>query len=179
MNAHLCPPPQRTRPEACIEVSPGGTDRGRYAIHTVTLQVQASRAPQLIDLTPTVGTAVEASGIRSGQANVFSTHTTAALVLNEDEALLHRDMADFLEALASSGRRYRHDDMSLRTENLEPDHGRNAHAHLKHMLIGSSVTVPVADGRLAVGTWQRLFLLELDRPRTRTVLVQVCGVETV
>ncbi|MHB2018973.1 MAG: secondary thiamine-phosphate synthase enzyme YjbQ [Candidatus Xenobia bacterium] len=161
---------------ARIELDSSVSEAGEYRVHRQRLVVQAEAAPQLIDLTQVVADVVAGSDVRSGSATVFCTHTTAALILNENESLLHLDMAEFLEALASSTAKYRHDDMSIRTENLEPDHGRNAHAHLKQLVLGSSVTLPVVEGRLLLGRWQRLFLLELDRPRERTLLVHVSGI---
>ncbi|MHB2017250.1 MAG: secondary thiamine-phosphate synthase enzyme YjbQ [Candidatus Xenobia bacterium] len=166
-----------------IEVNPnivsirmGEPSEGPVRVVVERLELVSQGAPQLLDLTPAVADVVSRSLIRHGQVLIFCTHTTASLVLNEDEPLLHQDVADFLEALASSQASYRHDDFSIRTHNLVPDHGRNAHAHIKQMLLGSSQILPIVNGALALGGWQRLFLLEMDRPKPRHLVVQVLGV---
>lgn len=141
-----------------------------------SLEVEAQHVPQLVDITAEVQAAVARSGVVHGQVVAYCTHTTASLVLNEDEPLLHQDMADFLETLASSRARYRHDDFSIRTENLVPDHGENAHAHIKQMLLGSVQILPIVDGRLTLGMWQKLFMLEMDRPKKRTLILQISGI---
>ena len=89
------------------------------------------------------------------------------------------DFEDLIETLVPGGDRYyRHDDMALRTENLEDDDHEvpNGHAHCKQGLIASaSQTIPIVDGRLMLGRWQRVFFLELDRARDRRVFIQVMG----
>lgn len=141
------------------------------------LEVTATEAPQLVDVTAAVQDCVARAGIAHGQAIVFCRHTTASVVLNENEPLLHEDVRDFLERLASSRDNYRHDDFSVRTENLIEDHGLNAHAHLKHLVLGATIALPVLERKLALGAWQRVFMLEMDRPKPRTLLVQVMGTE--
>ena len=147
-----------------------------YCFVAETLTVTPRTSPDLVDITATVQQVVERSQVLHGQVFLFSSHTTATVVVNEDEPLLREDICDFLERLASSTAAYRHDNMSIRTENLILDHGRNAHAHLKCLALGSSVTLPVLHGKLALGAWQRIFVLEMDAPKPRTVRVQVCGV---
>lgn len=140
------------------------------------LLICAQTSPELVDITHEVSEAVRAAGVSHGQVVIFCRHTTASVVLNEDEPLLHEDIREFLERLASSEADYRHDDFSIRTENIVPDHGRNAHAHLKTLVLGASMVLPIIDGHLALGEWQRLFLLEMDRPKERTLLLQFSGV---
>jgi secondary thiamine-phosphate synthase enzyme len=70
---------------------------------------------------------------------------------------------------------YQHNDLSRRTGDVAPDECANGHAHCQHLLIGASENIPVAEGRLDLGRWQRIFLLELDRPRDRQLVVQVFG----
>ncbi|HEY4000904.1 MAG TPA: secondary thiamine-phosphate synthase enzyme YjbQ [Candidatus Xenobia bacterium] len=139
------------------------------------LEVEAQRVPQLIDITAHVQAAVRRSGVTQGQVVAYCTHTTASLVLNEDEPLLHEDIAEFLEKMASSRASYRHDDLSIRTENLIEDHGDNGHAHLKQMVLGSVQVLPIVNSELTLGMWQRLFMLEMDRPKKRNLVLQVSG----
>jgi secondary thiamine-phosphate synthase enzyme len=119
--------------------------------------------------------AVKACGVREGIALVFSCHTTAAIRINENEPLLLRDMEEFLKRLAPRELYYRHNDFEIRTHNMTPEECPNAHAHLQHLLLGTSEAVPIQGGNLVLGRWQRIFLVELDRPRERKVLVQVVG----
>jgi secondary thiamine-phosphate synthase enzyme len=145
-------------------------------VYSATIQVQAAYAPQLLDLTSYLQPEVQRSGITAGTLTAFCMHTSSALILNEDEPLLHHDLEAFLEEVASSHRRYLHDDLSQRQDDVEPDHGRNAHAHLKQMVLGASITMPIVEGRPWLGCWQHLFFLELDRVRPRTILLQLTGV---
>jgi len=74
---------------------------------------------------------------------------------------------------------YRHNDFAIRTAHMHPDESPNGHAHCAHLLLGASETVPVQGGEMLLGTWQRIFLVELDGPRPRReVLVQMTGMLT-
>lgn len=137
------------------------------------LRTAASR--EFTDVTALVAGVVERSGVVQGTVTVFSKHTTAAVVLNENEPLLLQDMGAMLERISGSAGVYEHNDMSRRTGEMEPNECANGHAHCQHLLIGGSQTIPVADAGLDLGHWQRIFLLELDRPRERQVVVQVFG----
>jgi len=138
--------------------------------------VTTERAPQFIDITDEVQKKVEESGIRDGIVTVFCRHTTAAIRINENEPLLLLDMEEFLKRVAPRDLYYRHNDFSIRTHNMTEDECPNAHAHCQHLLLGASETIPVEDGKLLLGRWQRIFLVELDRPREREVYVQVLGI---
>jgi len=135
----------------------------------------ADRAPEFIDITNEVREILARSGVQEGTVVVFSRHTTAAIVINEDEPLLLRDMAHFLERVAPPEGDYRHNDFFIRTANMTQDECPNGHSHCQHLLLGASESVPVAGGELLLGRWQRVFLVELDRPREREVVVQVQG----
>lgn len=163
-------------PNVIVRERAGAPTRGAMTIVTERLRVQAPTSPGLVDITESVIDSVTASTIVQGQLTVFCRHTTAAVVVNEDEPLLHLDIADFLERIASSQADYRHDNFEIRTENLVPDHGRNAHAHLKTLVLGASLVLPVVDGRVALGEWQRIFMLEMDKPKPRVLLLQISGV---
>jgi len=139
------------------------------------LQYATSGAGSFLDITDDVSSIVRSSGVREGVVHVYSTHTTAAVRVNENEELLLRDFARFLERLAPAGNGvYEHDDFARRV-NLPPNEPVNGHAHCRHLLLSSSETLPLVDGRLALGVWQRIFLVELCSPRDRTVIVQVVG----
>ncbi len=142
---------------------------------TYSFSLRTERAPQFIDITDEVQRAVERSGLREGFVVVFTRHTTASIRINENEPLLLSDMVEFLKRLAPKDLYYRHNDFDIRTENMTEDECPNAHAHIQHLVLGSSESIPVTGGKLALGRWQRVFLVELDRPREREVLVQVNG----
>ncbi len=144
-------------------------------LRRMTFTVATSRAPQFVDITPQVEACVRESGVRDGFALVFCRHTTAAVRVNENEPLLISDMEEFLKRVVPRDLYYRHNDFSIRTHNLTPDESPNAHAHCQQLLLGASEAIPVGDGRLVLGRWQRVFLVELDRPREREVTVQVFG----
>ena len=139
------------------------------------LHLDTQKAPEFIDITDWVCQCVAQSRVSNGFAVVYSKHTTAAVKINENEPLLLQDMASFLEKLSPRNGGYYHNDFTIRTVNLTPDEAPNGHAHLQHLLLGSSETVPVVDGNLPFGRYQSIFFIELDHPRSREVMVQVVG----
>ncbi|MDE2801284.1 MAG: secondary thiamine-phosphate synthase enzyme YjbQ [Chloroflexota bacterium] len=139
----------------------------------VGFTLQTDQPQEFIDITTHVENAVAEAGVTAGTASIFSRHTTAAIVINEAEPGLLRDMERMLERLAPEGPEYEHNAMARTI----PDEPENGHAHTRHLLLGASETVPIHEGRLYLGTWQRVFLVELDGPRPREVVVQVIGVE--
>jgi len=133
---------------------------------------------EFVDVTADLTDLVDRSGVTNGMALVYSPHTTCAIVINEHETGFIKDFEELVQTLVPEARAYRHDDMDLRTENLEDDDHDvpNGHAHVKQGLIGSSSqTIPIVEGKLMLGRWQRVFFLELDRSRDRRVLMQVMG----
>jgi secondary thiamine-phosphate synthase enzyme len=140
-----------------------------------TIELHTTTAPEFVDITDRVERAVARSGIVDGMVLVFSRHTTAAIVINESEPLLMDDMATFLDRLAPRSATYRHNDFTVRTVNMTPDESPNGHAHCLHLVLGSSQTIPVHEGRLVLGEWQRVFLVELDKARPREAIVQTIG----
>ena len=139
------------------------------------LRVDTEKAPQFIDITDWVSQCVAQSEVRNGFAVVYSKHPTAAIKINENEPLLLEDMSRFLERLSPREGCYAHNDFSIRTVNMTPDEAPNGHAHLQHLLLGTSETVPVIDGLMQFGRYQSIFFIELDHPRPREVMVQVVG----
>jgi secondary thiamine-phosphate synthase enzyme len=122
---------------------------------------------------------VERSQVVNGMALVYSPHTTCAVVINEHESGFLDDFAELLAQLVpDKGRYYRHDDLNIRTEGIEEDTAEfpNGHSHVRAgLLSSSSQTIPIVDGRLLLGRWQRIFFCELDRSRPRKVFIQVIG----
>ena len=139
------------------------------------LQLSTQRAPEFIDITDWVCKCVAKSTVSNGFAVVYSKHTTAAVKINENEPLLLQDMAKFLEKMSPRNGGYDHNDFSIRTVNMSSDESPNGHAHVQHLLLGTSETVPVIDGLMQFGPYQSIFFIELDRARPREVMVQVVG----
>ncbi len=144
-------------------------------VATFSIKVEAAQAPEFIDITDQVYRCAEESGVTNGYAVVFSKHTTAAIKINEKEPLLLQDMVAFLERISPKDGDYKHNDFGVRTVNMTEDECPNGHAHCQHLFLGTSETIPLVEGVLQLGQWQCVFLIELDRPRQREVLVQVVG----
>ena len=122
---------------------------------------------EMHDLTGEVESIVSASGIRAGTVNVFSVGSTAAIGTIEFEPGLQRDLPEILDKLIPPSRSYGHE---------QAWHDGNGHSHLQATLLGTSLNVPIVDGKLALGTWQQIFHLECDvRARQRTVVITVAG----
>lgn len=120
---------------------------------------------QLIDITHEVEEAVKKSGIKNGLCLVFAPHATAAIIANEHESGLVDDILTKIKELVQPERSWKH--------NIIDD---NAHAHIGSALISTDKVFPVRNGRLIRGTWQNIFLVEMDGPRSRRyVLVEVIG----
>ncbi len=124
------------------------------------IRVKSSRHQQVIDITEQVAQAAKKEPVTEGLCTVYVPHATAAVVINEnaDPNIAH-DLLDALDQLVPQGR-WRHD----RIDN-------NGAAHIKAAMLGPSETVPVSAGRLLLGTWQAIMLVDLDGPRNRRVIV--------
>ena len=127
--------------------------------------VKSARRLDLVNVTRQLAEAVRESGVESGIAVAFVPHATCALVLNEDETGLKQDVlrlvSEVIEPLREA-KPFAHDRID-----------DNAAAHLAAILLQPSLTIPVSGGRPVLGTWQQLFVVELDGPRSRTLLVTV------
>src|SRR5438270_8172601 len=121
-----------------------------------TLAFRTVAAREFRDVTDQVAGVVRRSGVSQGWVGVFSKHTTAAVVLNENEPLLLQDMGAMLERLSAAAGIYQHNDRSRRTGEMDPNESANGHAHCQHVLIGRSETIPAGDGRLILDGWPRL-----------------------
>ena len=129
-----------------------------------SLAVRTSRRDEMVDITGLVSGVVAKSGVKDGWAVVFVPHTTAGVTINEnaDPDVVHDVLLTLEELVPEHRSGYRHGE-------------GNSDAHVKASLVGSSVTVIVAEGRMQLGTWQGIYFCEFDGPRSRKVLVQVKG----
>jgi secondary thiamine-phosphate synthase enzyme len=134
-----------------------------------------SRPIEFIDLTDRLDRLVSDAGVRTGIVNVQTHHTTTAIVVNEHEPLLLTDFQALLERAVPDDGRYRHDDPAIRTVNLTPEERVNGHAHCRALMLAPSACLNINNGRLCLGRWQRVFLVELDGPREREVSAVVMG----
>jgi secondary thiamine-phosphate synthase enzyme len=139
--------------------------------HHLTISVVTREDTEFIDLTPALGALVQSLGVREGVLTVQTRHTTTGVMINEHEPLLLEDLKAMFERLVPAGPYYEHDDFERRTVNLTPDERVNGHAHCRAALLRTSESVPIVDGALTLGRWQRVFLVEFDGPRRREVSV--------
>jgi len=135
----------------------------------MVLDIETRQPIQFVDLTDRINEYLAGHDIENGSVVIFSRHTTAAIRVNEAEELLLEDFKHMLQRLCPPENSYSHNDMSRRKPPIAPDERPNAHSHCMHLLLSTSETVPVVNSRLALGTWQRVFLVELDGPRRREV----------
>lgn len=142
-------------------------------VKTKKLTIQTRKGPEFIDITEDVISFVKDSGTRNGIVSICSQHTTAAIKINENEPLLINDMEKFLKKLAGEENDYSHNDFTIRTEHMTPNEVKNGHSHCQHLLLSTSETIPLIEGKLHIGKWQRIFLVELDHAREREVVIQM------
>ena len=142
--------------------------------HREDIEVTTPAGLAFVDITALLAEIVERSGITDGLVSVQSLHTTAAVVVNENEPLLLHDLRAALERAAPRHLPYRHDDFAQRAA-VPPDEPANGHAHCQSLFLRASETLSVAGGRPRLGRWQSMFLVEMDGPRTRTLAVTVLG----
>lgn len=146
----------------------------RLGVAVGRIAVRTREALEVVDLTARLEAFLDAARLEAGWVNVQSRHTTAGIVVNENEPGLLRDALALLERLAPRGAGYAHDELHRRP-GIAPDERPNGHAHAKALLLRTAETVNVAGGRLQLGTWQRVLLVELDGPREREVSVLALG----
>lgn len=144
-------------------------------LYTDLLTLWSEERMQFIDLTERVGRSLARSGVRDGILQVRVLHTTAAIVVNENEPLLIEDFKAMLERLAPEDVDYAHDDPIRRRVNLEPMERRNGHSHARALLLGESRQLNVLEGKVELGRWQSIFLVEFDGPRRRQISLTVLG----
>ncbi|MEM3391626.1 MAG: secondary thiamine-phosphate synthase enzyme YjbQ [Archaeoglobaceae archaeon] len=123
-----------------------------------SIEVKTRQRTEIVDITEEVEKLLEGEGV----ALVFTPHTTASIILNEAEGRLLEDIVSTMDKIVPRNSNYRHNEID-----------NNADAHIKASLLGNSVIIPFRDGKLQLGTWQRVLFVEFDGPRTRKVYVKV------
>jgi len=144
-----------------------------------TIKIKTEHFVQFIDITKTVEELVKKSQIKNGLICIYSKHTTMAIRINEKEKGIVGDFKEVLKRIAPQENYYRHNDLKIRTENLVCSPGAsdclNGHSHCLHLLLGSSETVILNQNKLVLGTYQRIFAIELDCGKNREVFIQIIG----
>ncbi|MGE4056642.1 MAG: secondary thiamine-phosphate synthase enzyme YjbQ [Vicinamibacterales bacterium] len=136
----------------------------------------ATRSPfEFVDITAMLARTVDGCGLREGVVHVQTRHTTTAVLINEHEPLLLEDLRNLFDRLVPSAGPYLHDDFSQRIVNVLPGERVNGAAHCRAALLRASESVTVTDGRLNLGRWQRVFVVEFDGPQSRDVSVSMLG----
>lgn len=134
-------------------------------VHREELEVASRERFEVVDITARVDEIVSRSRVSEGLLHVYTPHTTAALTINEAEPGLMNDILAYIKELTRPGRGWSHDRID-----------DNAHAHLGQSTFGHHVSIPVGGGRMLLGTWQRILLVEMDGPRRRRVIASLIGV---
>jgi len=130
-------------------------------------QLETAGHRHMQDITERVAQVVAESGVQTGLVHVFNVGSTAAVGMIEFEPGLERDLPELLDRLIPPSRNYGHE---------QAWHDGNGHSHLQATWLGPSISVPIANGQLVLGTWQQIFHLECDvKPRRREVVVTVIG----
>jgi len=137
-------------------------------VKTETIKVKTKGNCDVVNITEQVSEVVAQSDMKEGTVTVFNVGSTAGITTTEYEpGLVNYDIETAFEKIAPEHARYEHE---------ETWHDDNGHAHVRASLLGPSLSVPVVDGRLTLGTWQQIILVDFDtRPRTRTVICQIVG----
>lgn len=142
--------------------------------HIIKLTTNATL--DFIDITEKVQKKIKEAGVKEGVINIQSLHTTMAVIINEAEPLLIEDMKKLLEKLAPRTYQYMHDNFEIRTVNMCDDECANGHSHNKALHLPTSTMMNITNNQLQLGTWQRVFAIELDRSRPRQIALQIMGI---
>jgi len=144
---------------------------GTYRVVSTVIQVQSDEREELYNLSQTVRDFVKTSGIRAGMVMVSSMHTTCAIFINEwQEALVH-DVKSYLSSLINKDDYYRHNDPAWSDCDRH-----NADSHLRSLMLGTNLSLQIAEGEVVLGGWQSVIMAELDGPRERTIRIQAMGI---
>jgi len=151
------------------------SERDRSIVRRVVVSVDTHAPLEFVDITAALSRAVDEAGLCEGLLVAQTRHTTTGLLINEHEPLLLADLEALFERLAPAAAAYAHDDFSRRVVNLMPAERRNGQAHCRAALLRTSESLSVTDGRLDLGRWQRVFLVDFDGGQRREVALTLMG----
>jgi len=138
------------------------------AVKTIPIRLAMTGDTRIENITKTVSTAVAGSDLRAGIVTVFVMHTTASIMIIEDEPGIRADTKSFWDRVVPADPGWQHNQRNPGED--------NGHSHLRGQLQGPSVTIPFADRTLSLGTWQQIVVVDFDtRPRTRELIIQILG----
>jgi secondary thiamine-phosphate synthase enzyme len=147
------------------------TRQGTYKVASTTLVFRTNERLELQSITRDIAEFISQAGVSDGIVQISSLHTTAGVLMNETQGALLQDTACMFEQLVPRGVYYKHNDPLL-----SDCERQNADAHLRAVITGLNLSVPVEKGRLKLGTWQNIILAEFDGPNNRKIHVQVMGI---
>ncbi len=139
------------------------------------LEFQTKDIFHFIDFTKKIKNFVEECDVKNGLVNIQIMHTSAGLIINENEPLLLEDIKEKFEENASQTQNYRHDDLTKRKVNVCDDECENGHSHCNAIYLQTTITLNIISGKLQLGQWQSVMLVELDRSRPRKIQLQLIG----
>ena len=137
-------------------------------VKTHKIEIETNGNCHIVDITEKVNARIASSGLQNGTVTIFNIGSTAAVTTIEFEpGLVNHDIAAAYERIAPANARYEHE---------ETWHDDNGHAHVRASMLGPSITVPIVDAQMTLGTWQQVVLIDFDtRPRTRKIVCQIIG----
>ena len=147
------------------------TNQGLMRVYSQTLNVSSTERTDLINLTDAIRSFAESTGVADGHIQISCLHTTAALFINEWQEALLVDIKSLIEGVVPREAYYRHND----PEYSDCDR-HNADSHLRNVVMGQSLLIPISKGRLVLGRWQSIIFSEFDGPNQRRVFIQVFGI---
>lgn len=180
-------PPRSPPVHLSDDGQPGPVDQADVDLSGLTpvltrreLRLVTERAFHVVDVTDDCDSLLADSQVQHGTLTVYSPHTTCAVKINERETCFLEDLRLFMNELVPDEAYYRHDDFEIRdpsTLDTNPaEEPLNGHSHIQQMLIGSaSESVPIVEGSLRLGRWQRVMFIELDQSRARRIQLHVQG----
>jgi len=133
-----------------------------------SISIETEKLYDFINITEMIEKIVKKSKVQNGMVFVNSLHNTAAIIIQEDDSSIHRDLIRTMEKLFPLKEKYEHD----------YEGNINATAHLKSNFLGNAISIPLKDNKLVLGTWQKVFFVELFEPRNRKVVVTIIGEHT-
>jgi len=148
---------------------------GAAHVRHLQISVETRERFEFVDITSALERIVDGLELREGVVTVYTRHTTTGLLINEHEPLLLDDLRTMFERLAPADGPFAHDDFTRRTINLTANERKNGWAHCRAALLRTSESIPVADGRLTLGRWQRVLFVEFDGSQTREIAVTLQG----
>jgi len=147
------------------------TKQGTYKVASTTLVFDTTDRVEMRSITKEIAAFVEQGPVRDGVVQISLLHTTAGLMLNETQGALLSDVTSMFEQMVPSRVYYKHNDPML-----SDCERKNADAHLRAVVVGNSLSIPISDGKLVLGTWQNVLMTEFDGPNRRKIHLQLMGI---